>query len=324
MKSRPSALRTLAALAIAGCSSFYAIPLVLLAAPLVGCAGRQPADETARSAAMVAADLLATDRALAIFAQDRDLVTALSTVFAADVVMSAPGGHMATGVAEVAETLRASPNESDARMTWTPIRAGISADGLHGFTYGYGTLIRPSGERVPLKYLSYWIRTADGWRISAYRRALATKAAPAQAVLPPILPLRMVAVGAPDAAARYAAEIDKAERTFSGDAQTGLAAAFRRFGAPESMNMGGPDDAAFRFGPDSIAAGVGDAAPGTTITWEPTTVRAATSGDLGVSIGFITIGSAAANSEASPPRRIPFFTVWHRSSTQDPWRYIAE
>jgi hypothetical protein len=231
---------------------------------------------------------------------------------------------MATGVAEVTEVLRSRPDDAGARMTWTPIRVGISADGQHGFTYGYGTLIRPGGDPVPLKYLAYWIRTAEGWRISAYRRAHPKEATPTREMLPPVLPLRMVAVGTPEAATRFTEEIDTTERAFSREAQTGLAAAFRQFGAREAMNMGGPDDATFRFGPDSISVGVGDAAPGTTITWEPTTVRAATSGDLGVSIGFITIESAATDSAASRARRIPFFTVWHRPSTREPWRYIAE
>jgi hypothetical protein len=305
-------------------SFVYAIPFVLFTAALGSCAAHRPANETGRPAATVAADLLATDRALATFGRNRDVVTTLSAAFAPDIVMGAPGGRMATGLAAVIAVLRANPDDSGARMRWTPIRAGISADGQHGFTYGYGTLIRPAGEPLPVKYLSYWIRTADGWRISAYRRARPRMAASPHEILPLILPARMVRVASPGAAARYAGEIAEAERAFSREAQTGLSAAFRRFGAPEAMNMGGPDDAMFRFGPDSIAAGVGNAVPGTTITWEPTTVRAATSGDLGVSIGLITIATSATDTSAPRQRRIPFFTVWHRPSTRDPWRYIAE
>ncbi len=88
--------------------------------------------------------------------------------------------------------------------------------------------------------------------------------------------------------------------------------------------MGGPDDAAFRFGPDSIAAGVGDLAPGQSIRWGSTLTRAASSGDLGVSIGIIDIGVAGADGAEATTRPITFFTVWWRRDRNAPWRYLAE
>lgn len=297
--------------------------LLAAAFALGDCASSAPG-RPAGPPASAAAALLAADRAFAATARSRDVIPALSAAFADDVVMAAPGGRMAVGRVEVTAALEANPANAGARLAWDPIRVGISADGTHGFTYGYATLTRPGGEQLPQKYLAYWVRGAAGWRVSAYRR-VTSRAAPAErAALPPILPPRMDAVGPAEATVRFAAEIDSAERAFSAEAQGGLAAAFRRFGAADAMNMGGPDDATFRFGPDSIAAGVGDTAPGTTITWAPTMVRAASSGDLGVSIGIITITAAATDTSAARSRGIPFFTVWRRASPRDPWRYIAE
>ena len=55
-------------------------------------------------------------------------------------------------------------------MRWAPIRAGVSADGLQGFTFGYLSLDAGDPARRERKYLSYWVRRAEGWRVVAYRQ----------------------------------------------------------------------------------------------------------------------------------------------------------
>jgi hypothetical protein len=85
------------------------------------------------------------------------------------------------------------------------------------------------------------------------------------------------------------------------------------------MNIG--REPAFTFGNVEIGKGVGGAAPSapSPLAWESDyRVIVASSGDLGVSIGFIR---QKADSKAPP---FPFFTIWRRESPTAPWRYIAE
>jgi hypothetical protein len=56
------------------------------------------------------------------------------------------------------------------------------------------------------------------------------------------------------------------------------------------------------------------------VSWAPERVIVASSGDLGVTIGWITRNSPEQN---RPPRN-PFFTIWRRANASAPWRYIAE
>ncbi len=78
-------------------------------------------------------------------------------------------------------------------------------------------------------------------------------------------------------------------------------------------------------GVDAIAADVGaGGSDGSTISWGPDNVIVAASGDLGVSIGVIKVTSPATASAPAQIRNQPFFTIWKRATTGDPWRYIAE
>jgi hypothetical protein len=126
--------------------------------------------------------------------------------------------------------------------------------------------------------------------------------------------------------ARLVEELKGVERSFSRDAQAmGLGPAFVRYAAPDAMNAGGPTDAAFRFGPDSIGAGVGGGVTaGTTVTWEPTEALVASSGDLGVTLGIITITNAASAGVPATTNKVPYFTVWRRAGPGAPWRFVAE
>jgi hypothetical protein len=88
--------------------------------------------------------------------------------------------------------------------------------------------------------------------------------------------------------------------------------------------MGGPNDAAFVIGSEAIgkAVGAGQPANGSSVSWSAESVIVASSGDLGVTIGYIRPNAPAGASPAPAP--IPFFTVWRRASATAPWRYIAE
>jgi len=279
------------------------------------------ADRTPQS---VVDELLAADRAFAAASASTDLVSGLTAMFAEDVVIPMPPGQFVDGKGSVVAALRANVDNLTARTEWTPIRGGVSADARHGFTAGYMTIHRKDGGDVPLKYLSYWVRQSGGWRVVAFKRSRANAAPAARSAMAPALPQRIVEPT--DDARRLAAakaSLDQAERAFSDDAQKiGLGPAFARFGSADAINLGRPDDAAIVVGAANIARMVGEGlAEGTSpVSWAPERVIVASSGDLGVTIGWIAANSPASNRPAGNP----FFTIWRRENASAPWRYIAE
>ena len=178
---------------------------------------------------------------------------------------------------------------------------------------------------MPLKYLGYWEKQKDGWRLLAYKRGVAKTPAPAMAVTY-VLPKQIVAP-ATDAATieRYRESLAEAERSFSRDAQTmGIGAAFKQYGDPEAINLGGPDVATWLLGNDQV----GDrcrqrrAANSSPVSWGPEKTIVAASGDFGVTIGYIVPNKPGPDGKT--PAGQPFFTIWKRSSPKDRWLYIAE
>jgi ketosteroid isomerase-like protein len=270
-------------------------------------------------------ELLDADRrASAAAAASSNAVIGLMPMFTDDVVMPVPGGRFARGKAEVETALASNADNLRSRAEWTPIRGGISADGQHGFTFGYMTMRRDDKVEIPMKYLAYWIRQPAGWRVAVYKRARRAEGAAPTALLPAALPSRMLPPGRdPSVISKYRDSLAQAEQAFSDEAQKiGLGPAFAKWGSADAMNMGPPTTATFIFGAGNIGASVqGDAPPGTSpVAWSAETVIIASSGDLGVSIGMIRPNKPAPNQ----PAGFPFFTIWRRATPADPWRYVAE
>jgi ketosteroid isomerase-like protein len=292
----------------------------------VACAG--PAAEPAahdRTPQQVVDELLAADRAFSAASGQTDVVIGLAAMFADQIVMPLPSLSCAEGKAAAIEALRSNPANATSRIEWTPVRGGVSADGLHGFTFGYTVTQRPDSAPIQGKYLSYWVRQPDGWRVMVYRRARRPEGAVSLALRPSSLPDRLVSENRDSATlARYGASLDSVERAFSDVAQQiGLGAAFTKFGSADAMNMGGPDSPALVFGADSIGRRIGGDGPtdSSPVSWGPHRVIVASSGDLGVTIGMIRPNST---SKPGGPAGFPFFTVWRRSSPAAGWLYIAE
>lgn len=269
-------------------------------------------------------ELLAADRAFSAASAKTDLVTGLSAMFAPDVIMPNPAG-LAYGSQKAIEALRANPSNAGARIEWTPLRTAVSGDGRHGFTAGFMSLHQASGVTLPLKYLAYWEKQRDGWRVLVYKRTVA-KAMPPPAPMTNVLPRQIVAATT-DAAVieSYRRSLADAETSFSRDAQKiGIGPAFTQYGSPDAINLGGPDTPVFVVGNQAIGASVGGggAATGSPVSWGPEKTIVATSGDFGITIGYIVPNAPGADGKPQPGR--PFFTIWRRDSPQDPWRYIAE
>jgi ketosteroid isomerase-like protein len=271
-------------------------------------------------------ELVAADRAFAAAAATRNVVDALSAMFGDTVMMLAPPpASFARGKAQAADVLRTNPDNVKGRAEWAPIRGGISADGQHGFTVGYMTVHRPDDTRVPWKYVAYWTKQRDGWRVAVYKRSRAGEGVAPRTMMPPALPPRIVATTV-DAAgiATLEASLDAAERAFSDDAQKiGLGPAFARHGHPDAVNVGPPTDPGFVVGAEAIGRSIGAGAPGpgSPVAWAPDDVIVASSGDLGVTMGMIRFNQPR---PAGQPSAVPFITIWRRASPSDPWRYVAE
>jgi ketosteroid isomerase-like protein len=271
-------------------------------------------------------DLIAADRAFSAAASSRNVVDAIAAMIAEDGRMLAPPPtNFARGRAQVAEVLRSNADNVNGRAEWTPVRGGISADGRHGFTFGYMTVTRADGTRVPWKYVAYWIKGTEGWRVAVYKRVRAGEGAASRELLPPSLPPRMTSPSSDGAAiAKYRASLDAAERAFSDEAQKiGLGAAFAKHGHGDAVNVGPATDPAFVFGADAIGRTIGAGSEGrpSPVSWAPDDVIVASSGDLGVTWGLIRRNDTP---PVGQPSAVPFLTIWRRATPSDVWRYVAE
>jgi ketosteroid isomerase-like protein len=268
--------------------------------------------------------LLAADRAFSASSAKTDLVAGLAAMFADDVVIPMPPGQFVNGKAAVVEALKSNPDNATSRTDWTPTRGGVSADGQHGFTFGYMTIHRADEASLPLKYLAYWVKRPEGWRVAAFKRTRASAAPPSLDPIAPALPDRMVPPTAdPRVLAKAKEGLDRAERAFSRDAQRiGIGPAFVQYGTADAINLGTPDAAGIVIGSENIGRMVGEGyGPGVSpVSWAPERVIVASSGDLGVTIGWIRRNTPLPDRPAANP----FFTVWRRANANAPWRYIAE
>ena len=269
-------------------------------------------------------ELLAADRAYAAASAKTEIVAGLTPMFSRKIVMPVPAtpttpAKIADGIDQVVEALKANKANDGAKLEWTPIRGGISADGQHGFTFGYMTIHRADGTDVPAKYLSYWIKEDGAWKVAAYKRSGRPAGDVSTALMEPALPAKMVAPSTDvTAIAAFSKSLADAEQAFSNEASViGLGPAFAKYGRADAMNIG--REAAFTFGNEAIAKGIDPGGTGpSNLSWKSDhSVMVASSGDLGVSIGWIR--QKDPNAAA-----FPFFTIWRRDNPTAPWRYIAE
>jgi len=278
--------------------------------------------EQASSPQQIADELLAADRAFSAASSKTDLITGLSAMFADDVTMPVPGLH-AYGTEEAIDALRANPANTGAKAVWTPARVAISRDGFHGFTAGFMTITRADGSVNPAKYLAYWVKQKNGWRVAVYKRTQGKAVVDMTTtyLLPPSI---MVSMMQPERIENDRESLMNAEKSFAAEAQQiGLGPAFRKYGSPDAINLGGPNTPGFTRGNDEIATFVGQNEPssGSSVNWAPQKAIVAVSGDFGVTIGYITWNSLGPDGKKTPPS--PFFTIWKKDAS-GAWKYIAE
>lgn len=271
-----------------------------------------------------AAELLSADRTLGANAPTLLMPAALATMLAPDAVMPAPGLGFAEGRDAILAALARDTLNASSRVRWTPVRAGVSSDGTHGVTIGLLTVTRADGASREFKYLAYWVRGAEGWKVQVWRRVPRASGTVADTAEAPWLPVAggaapQLLTGAALESARE--RLVAMERIFSDSAaRIGIGPAFAALGARDAMHLGGPTDADFNRGNTTIARAVQGGAPeGTSpVTWSAERALIAPSGDLGVTLGYIVPNAQG----ASGAQRFPFFTIWRREPGG--WKYIAE
>jgi hypothetical protein len=241
-------------------------------------------------------------------------------MFSDDVILfAAPVPGFSHGRQQAQLTLAQALGAEHGVSDWTAIRAGVSADGEHGFTFGYMTTRNGEAGAVDSKYLAYWIRGADEWRVALFKLAPRAAGDVSLAAMSPSLPRGgQTAFHGANSEAR--ASLARREQEFSdAAAQLGLGPAFARFGRDDASNMG--DGPSFVIGAANIARTQPSSPPSPVVWSADEGVIVAASGDLGVTWGYLRrIGP-------TPPgrlARIPFFTVWRRDGPDEPWLYIAE
>lgn len=265
------------------------------------------------TAAAAVEELLATDRRFAAAAQRSRSSEEIAAAFDQDVIVNTGRTHL-RGRDSARVLMRRGPIGTP---YWEPVRGGVSADGTNGFTFGYLS-VHSDTATTRMKYLAYWTKGADGWQVRVYRRTAASGAPASVERMAPSIPA-LWGAAFPDAG-EAGRGVREAESAFSARAGVvGLREAFREYGTPDAMNMGGPGRSGFVIGADAIAEVVSEGAPPgpSALTWGSDQVIVAGSGDLGVSIGYINI-------PGPPAARVPFFTIWRRDGVGRPWRYIAE
>ena len=272
---------------------------------------------SAQDARLLASQLLAADRAFSTAGAKANIVDSIGGMLTENAVMPTPKLDFAIGKSAIIETLKSNPANANATAEWSPVRAGISADGTQGFTYGFMFIHETGKPDRRAKYLSYWIRRPEGWRVAFYKRALSAEGN-VTTRLEPAVPEELVEPN-PQRLQENLASLKAAEKAFSDRAQeVGVGPAFLEFGSEDAMNMGSGSD--FTFGNTAIAKLVGEGNT-TPITWGPDKgALVASSGDLGVTWGFIR----PKEPKAGEPAAFPFFTVWRKAAPDQPWRYVAE
>ncbi len=254
------------------------------------------------------ASLLAADRAHAA-RSGRSLTIGFPTALDRDVVLLYPDAPIVRGRAAAESLLRALPDAGRRAFRWQPALAERSADGLRGYTLGYGQAITADSV-APLRYLAYWRRSPAGaWHVAAWVLARGTAST---APLP--TPCRTPAPGAEHVGATDR-ELRAADSAFAArSARDGAGPAFTEFVAPDGLAVSG--SAGMTCGPAAVGAALAGLGPGA-LVWAPTAADVAASGDLGMTIGTATVRVGAETSYSK------YLTIWRR--TRDgAWRVAAD
>ncbi|HEV3049017.1 MAG TPA: DUF4440 domain-containing protein [Longimicrobium sp.] len=255
--------------------------------------------------------LRAADRAVSASTQARGIRDGLLPYLADSAHVLVPGTTLARGREQAAEALVFGA-AAGARLRWEPIRLDVSADGRSGYSYGAGTRTAADGAEVHARYIAYWQREGDAWKLAAFM----FNANPQPVTPPPtgFFP-EPPATGSVPANVDVAAAVEgarQADRDFAAlAAAQNVGAAFQAYAAPDGAMLGG------EYGPEAIGAAF--AGGRGTLEWGPTGGAASAAGDLAY-----TVGTAVRRGEdGSPLGYTKYLSIWRRQPNGE-WKWVVD
>lgn len=276
----------------------------------------------ARAQVPDAVPLLAADRALASSAATG--IAALASAGTADVVFLYPGAPVQRGRTGVKRLLDSIAAVTHDRLSWSPARVELSADGRRGYAYGRGRRTTRIGGRDSssgIRYVTWWRRDdAGSWRPAAWllvdeRGAHEGESASATAPWPCRIPTspRFASRASPSTSADATADVIAADASFaSRSAAVGAAIAFAEYVADDGISMGAAGAPA--CGKHDVGAELHGVAP-SALEWSP--IIGDASGDLGYTVGTATIRGERGVHYSK------YLTVWKRQP-DGAWRFVVD
>ena len=241
--------------------------------------------------------------------------------FAEDAVYLRGGLPILRGIRAIRAVVGADPAAGGVTVRWQPVRADVSRDHASGYSYGY-TIFGIRGEEASLRvdrYIAFWRKGPDGWRIAGYAETYGSPPAPLPLPAPAadgmLADVAMPTLRAPVDAIRAAdvAFAREAERLGAGEA-------FGRYAAPDAQMFSAAGE--FITGPEAITASFGQSSANSSFTWQPVYGEISSSGDLG-----FTVGNAVVTVErpdgAAVVRYSKYLTVWKRQR-DGAWKYVVD
>lgn len=246
----------------------------------------------------------------------------LGSVFTRDVVYLRGGLPIVRGRAPVQSIVAADSLAPGTAVRWQPVRAEASADGRSGYSYGY-TVYGASSSGAPSlrldRYIAFWRRESEGWKIAAYAETYgappAARALPLDAVDSALADVPMRKIRGP------LEDIRLADTEFSMLAtRVGTGRAFGAFAADNAQIFSTPGE--FITGPEAISAAFGPTTDDSKLVWHPIVGEVSVSGDLGYTVGNAVFTGKRADG-APEVRYSKYLTVWKRQRDGS-WRYVVD
>ena len=266
--------------------------------------------------------LLRADLARADSVAQLGVARGLASTFTADVVYLRNNLPIVRGRSAAEAIISAESLATAVTVRWQPVRAEASRDGQSGYSYGYTVISSGAGSAPSIRmdrYIAFWRRTADAWRIAAYAE---TYGAPPPALVMPREAMDSALADVPMRRTHGALEdIRAADDDFARAATTlGTGRAFGEYAATNAQIFSTPGE--FITGPDAISQSFGPVTDDSKLVWHPVTGEVARSGDLGFTAGYAVFTGKRADG-APQVRYSKYLTVWKRQRDGS-WRYVVD
>jgi ketosteroid isomerase-like protein len=267
--------------------------------------------------ALLRADLARSDAVVQF-----GIARGLAANFTSDVVYLRGGLPIVRGRSAAQAIIAAEPLGGPIAVRWQPVRAEASRDGRSGYSYGYTVIGSGAGAAPSLRmdrYIAFWRREGDAWRIAAYAE---TYGAPPAPLVTPASALDSALADVPMRRARGPLEdIRAADDDFAQTAaRLGTGRAFGEFAAENAQIFSTPGE--FITGPEAISQAFGPTTEDNMLVWHPVAGEVARSGDLGFTVGNAVFTGKSL--DGTPQVRYSkYLTVWKKQH-DGRWRYVVD